>query len=116
MSATFFYKTTCTTCRDARAIVRKLATDVLERDYAKRPLTRGEVEQIVAAIGSVAAVLNTRHAIAKERGWKDKPPATVTFVSNVLQEPNLLRRPILLKGKRAVVGKDERAFKELLRG
>ncbi|MBL8948127.1 MAG: hypothetical protein JNK45_33435 [Myxococcales bacterium] len=86
------------------------------RDYAKTPLQRAEIEQIVATGGGPAAVLNTRHAIAKERGWKDAPPDAATFVTAVLAEPNLLRRPILVRGKRIVVGKDEAAIRSLLGG
>jgi arsenate reductase (glutaredoxin) len=92
-----------------------VGADVDERDYSKTPLTRAEVESIVDAAGSVAAVLNTRHAAAKAKGWKEKAPARATFVSAVLEEPNLLRRPILIAGKTIVVGKDEAALKKALR-
>lgn len=60
-------------------------------------------------------MVNTRHAVAKERGWKDTPPAVATFVAAVLEEPNLLRRPILIRGKKLVVGKDDAAIRALLK-
>ena len=59
-------------------------------------------------------MLNTRHSTAKDKGWKDKPPARSTFVDAVLAEPNLLRRPILLEGRTAIVGKDEAALRKAL--
>ena len=59
-------------------------------------------------------MLNTRHAVAKAHGWKDKPPARATFVSAVLEDPNLLRRPILVDGTKVIVGKDEAALKKQL--
>jgi arsenate reductase-like glutaredoxin family protein len=68
----------------------------------------------VALGGGPAAVLNTRHAEAKARGWKEAPPDVATFVAAVLVEPNLLRRPILVRGKRIVVGKDDAAIRKLL--
>jgi arsenate reductase-like glutaredoxin family protein len=95
--------------------VRKLSKDARERNYAKDPLQRPEIDAIVKAAGSVGAVLNTRHATAKAHGWKDKAPAKSTFIKAALAEPNLLRRPILLKGSRAVVGRDEDAIRKLLR-
>lgn len=85
-----------------------------ERDYARKPLLREEIERLVALAGGPAAVLNTRHAQAKARGWKDAAPDVATFVAAVLKEPNLLRRPILVKGKRVVVGKDDAAIRALL--
>jgi arsenate reductase-like glutaredoxin family protein len=116
--ATLFLKSTCTTCRDTKALIQTIVGDggaeVAFRDYAKKPLERAEVEQIVALAGGSAKVLNTRHAAAKERGWKDTPPAAEAFIAAVLDEPNLLRRPILVKGKQIVVGKDEAAIRTLL--
>jgi len=84
-----------------------------EVDYAKVPLTAATVEAIVAKAGSVAAVLNTRHAIAKEKGWIAKPPSASVFAKAVEQEPNLLRRPILIDGKKVVIGFDRDAYAKL---
>jgi arsenate reductase-like glutaredoxin family protein len=50
----------------------------------------------------------------KERGWGTTPPSKADFVRAVLDDPNVLRRPVLIVGKRAVVGKDEAAVRSLL--
>ena len=95
-------------------LVLQLDPDVEDRNYAKEPLTRAEIMRIVDA-ASVAEVLNARHRVAKENGWKDKAPTKATFVKAALGEPNLLRRPVLIRGRKAVVGFDEDAIRELLR-
>jgi arsenate reductase-like glutaredoxin family protein len=56
-------------------------------------------------------VLNTRHEIAKSRGWKAAPPAVDEFVAAAGQDNNLLRRPIVLAKNRAVVGFDEASLR-----
>lgn len=94
--------------------MRELAPDVSERNYAKDPLTSSEVERILDTAGGVAAVMNTRHKRVKEQGWKQTPPSPSAFTHAVLEEPNLLRRPITLSGNQAVVGKDEQALRDLL--
>jgi arsenate reductase-like glutaredoxin family protein len=94
--------------------VRELAPDVTERNYAKSPLTKAEVEEIVSAAPSIADVINTRHAIAKERGWKTTPPDKAALVAAALEENNLLRRPVTIRDGRAVVGSDEAALRALL--
>lgn len=83
------------------------------RDYAKVPLTAAEVGEIVRTVG-VAAVLNTRHEIAKANGWGETPPPPDVFVPAALNQPNLLRRPILVRGDQFVVGKGETAIRALL--
>jgi arsenate reductase len=98
-------------------LVQELAGESLtERNYAKQPLTKTEVKTILKAVGSVAEVLNTRHATAKANGWKEKAPNKTVFAAAVLEEPNLIRRPITLHRGKAVVGRDEEAIRALLKG
>jgi arsenate reductase-like glutaredoxin family protein len=93
--------------------LRNSTLEVDEINYAKTGLDAATVKQIVAKAGSVAAVLNPRHAIAKQNGWVDKPPSTDTFAKAVVAEPNLLRRPILVIGERVIVGFDKPAYTKL---
>lgn len=97
-----------------RRLVRELDPGVTERNYAKEPLTEAELKGILQAAGGVAAVLNTRHATAKANGWTDAPPSPSEFIAAVREEPNLIRRPILVHGGRAVVGRDEMSLRSLL--
>jgi arsenate reductase-like glutaredoxin family protein len=93
--------------------LRKHEVEMDEVDYAKKVLDEATVRAIVDKAGGVAAVLNTRHATAKEKGWVAKPPEVATFAKAVAKEPNLLRRPILIVGKRAIVGFDQAAYAKL---
>ena len=95
-------------------LVLEIAPDIEERNYAKTPLTKAEIERIVKAAGGPAEVLNTRHKVAKERGWKEKAPSRTAFVQAALEDNNLLRRPTIVRGGRAVVGLDEDAIRDLL--
>jgi arsenate reductase-like glutaredoxin family protein len=111
--ATLYWKSTCTSCRDARKSLRDKQLELETIDYAKTPLTEATVTAIVAAAGSVAAVLNTRHAEVKAHGWAAQPPPVAAFAKAVVREPNLLRRPILIDGKRVIVGFDREAYDKL---
>lgn len=82
-------------------------------DYAKKPLDEATVRAIIKAAGSVGDVINTRHAIAKDKGWLTSPPDADTFVKAVAKEPNLLRRPIYMAGKKLIVGFDKAAYAKL---
>ena len=84
-----------------------------EINYAKGGLDEATVRAIVGKAGGVAAVLNTRHAIAKEKGWVDDPPDVATFAKAVAKEPNLLRRPIVVAGAKVIVGFDKSAYAKL---
>ena len=95
--------------------MEKLDADAVLHNYAKQPLTRKDVAAILRAAPSIAAVMNTRHKTAKESGWKEKAPSKTAFLAAVLREPNLLRRPILVRGSKLVVGKDLDAIADLIR-
>jgi arsenate reductase-like glutaredoxin family protein len=82
-------------------------------DYAKKPLDEATVRSIIKAAGSVGDVINARHAIAKEKGWVQNPPDADTFVKAVAKEPNLLRRPIYIAGKKLIIGFDKPAYAKL---
>ena len=93
--------------------MRNAGVELEEINYAKTPLDEATVKSIIAAAGSVGAVVNTRHAIAKEKGWADKPPDAATFAKAAAKEPNLLRRPLLVAGKKLIVGFDKAAYAKL---
>jgi arsenate reductase-like glutaredoxin family protein len=87
--------------------LRKLGIEAEELNFAKTGLERSTVLAIIAAAGGVARVVNTRHALARERGWAEKPPAAETFAAAVAVDMNLLRRPIYIAGKKVLVGYDK---------
>lgn len=92
--------------------MRKAGHELTEID-TKKGLDEDTVEKLVARAGSVAAVLNTRHATAKENGWVGNPPDAKTFAKAVVKDVNLLRRPILVAGKKLVIGFDKAAYAKL---
>jgi arsenate reductase len=114
MSDVFFYKSTCDTCRKGLKVVRALRADLPERNFSKSPLTRAEIERILDTAGSVGAVVNGYNKTVRERGWAKAPPPREQYIEALLADNNLLRRPVLLVGDAAVVGRDEEAWRRLL--
>ena len=88
--------------------MQRLAGDAyVERNYHKEPLSQREIVALVDAVGSVEALLNTRHAVAKENEWKDKAPSKTSFAKAAVGEANLLKRPIIVVGARGLVSRKE---------
>ncbi len=93
--------------------MRKTTLEADEINYARTGLSEATVKAIVAKAGSVAAVLNTRHATAKQHDWAAKPPSIAAFAKAVAADVNLLRRPILILDDKVVVGFDKAAYGKL---
>jgi len=58
--------------------------------------------------------LNTRNELYRERGMKENPPPRDEALRLMSENPNLIRRPILVQGSRVVLGFDEEAMTGML--
>ena len=57
--------------------------------------------------------LNTRNELYRERGMKENPPPRQEALELMSKNPNLIRRPILIKGGRMILGYDEAEYEAL---
>lgn len=83
------------------------------REYGKNPLTENELRDIIGD-GPVENFLNTRTPLYRERNMKQKPPSKDEAIRLMLRDPNLLRRPVIIKGRKKVTGFNEAEVKDLL--
>lgn len=58
--------------------------------------------------------LNSRNELYRERGMKDKPPSREEALRLMSENPNLIKRPILVKGRDMVLGFDEASYLGLM--
>jgi arsenate reductase (glutaredoxin) len=87
--------------------------DFEEREYGKKPFTEKELRDIIGD-SPIAPFLNTRTALYKEKNMKQKPPTKDEAIKLMLKDPNLLKRPVFIKGKKKLTGFKEDEVKELL--
>jgi arsenate reductase (glutaredoxin) len=58
--------------------------------------------------------LNSRNELYRERGMKDNPPAREEALRLMSSHPNLIKRPVVVKGKKIVLGFDEGELETIL--
>jgi arsenate reductase len=58
--------------------------------------------------------LNTRNELYRERGMKENPPPRAEALRLMSENPNLIRRPILVRGNRMTLGFDEDSMTAML--
>ncbi len=107
-----YLKSTCSTCRKARALLLEAGAQLDEHDLGKDRLT---IEQIDALIGTRNYVefLNFRNELYRQRKMKTNPPSRAEALNLMAQEPNLIRRPIVIRGGQMVLCFDEQALLKL---
>lgn len=84
-----------------------------EREYGKTPLTEKELKEIIGE-EPIEKFLNTRTPLYREKNMKQKPPSKEEGIKLMLKDPNLLKRPVIIKGKKKLTGFNEAEVKELL--
>lgn len=58
--------------------------------------------------------LNSRNELYRERGMAENPPSRAEALRLMSENPNLIKRPILVKGREIVLGYDEAALSGVL--
>jgi arsenate reductase (glutaredoxin) len=85
---------------------------VEERDIGATPLSVGELESLIGK-RDYREFLNPRNELYRERNMKESPPPRGEAMKLMSENPNLIRRPILVAGQKYFIGFDEKAWKEL---
>lgn len=84
-----------------------------EREYGKQPLSENELRGIIGD-DPIEPFLNTRTPLYREKNMKQKPPSKEEAIKLMLRDPNLLKRPVIIKGKKKLTGFNEAEVKQLL--
>ena len=76
-------------------------------------LTEAELEALIGD-RDYKLFLNSRNDLYREKNMKENPPPRAEAVRLMSENPNLIKRPILVKGKQIVLGWDQEAIGKLL--
>ena len=85
-----------------------------ERDLAKDPLTADELDALIGKRNHLD-FLNARNELYRKLRMKENPPSRAQALKWMSKEPNLIRRPIVVRGGEIALGFDETALAKLLR-
>ena len=85
-----------------------------ERDLGKQPLSEDELKALFAG-RDPRDFLNPRNEQYRSMNMKEKPPSPAEAIRLMSKNPNLIRRPLVVRGRRMVAGFDEAALKDLVK-
>lgn len=112
MKPVLWMKSSCTTCRNAKAKLAELGIDVGIRDYYKQPLEASELERLLPKDPS--PMLGTKSPKYKELGLKDQKLTKAEAIVLMVLDNNLLKRPILVHPRGVIIGFDAGAYATLV--
>ena len=83
-----------------------------ERDLGKDPLSADELDTLIGK-RNYLDFLNPRNELYRKMRMKEKPPSRAEALKWMSKEPNLIRRPIVIRGGEFVFGFDEEKLRKL---
>jgi arsenate reductase-like glutaredoxin family protein len=89
-----------------------LKLDFDSRDLDQQPLSESELDKLIGSRG-YKQFLNTRNDLYRERNMAENPPTRIEAIKLMSRTPNLIRRPLLVRGSQIIIGFDEAAYRIL---
>lgn len=112
---TLYQKPTCTTCRQVHAALKESGVDFDSIDYYLDPVSKSKLKELLKKMGIPAAeLLRKKEAIYKKLDLAGKKLSEDEIVDLMVKYPDLLQRPIVEKGPKAVLARPAERLKEIL--
>ena len=109
-----YHNTRCSKSRDVCAILekKKVKTEVIE--YLKTPPNQKEIKELLKMLGMKAEDLVRKGEPIYKEKFADKKLTEAQWVKALADNPILIERPIIVKGKKAIIGRPPEKVLELL--
>ena len=112
---TIYHKPTCTTCRQAIQVVKDSGKPFRTVNYYEQPFTRAQLKGLLNKAGlSPRDILRTKEDDYKELGLAKKNLSDDELIDLMVTHPDLIQRPIVEKGERAILARPAETVKQLL--
>jgi arsenate reductase len=112
---TVYEKPTCTKCREMDKLLRDSGIPFEKINYYIEPLTKKKLTELVRKMDlKPRDLLRKSEPIYKELGLANDEFSDAQLIDLMIEHPDLLQRPIVERGDRAVLGRPTDNVKELL--
>ena len=112
---TVYEKPTCTKCREMNRFLQDNGIDFSKVNYYIDPLSKKKLTELLSKMKlSPRDILRTSEAIYKDLGLRTGEFTDDEILELMVNHPDLIQRPIVERGNRAVLGRPTENVKSLL--
>ena len=112
---TVYEKPTCTKCREADKLLRESGVDFAKVNYYLEPIGEAKLRELIGKMGiSPRELMRTGEAVYKELEIGKRELSDDELIRLMAEHPDLIQRPIVERGSRAVLGRPTEKIRELL--
>lgn len=115
MKITVYEKPTCTKCREMDRLLRDSGVEFEKVNYYLQPLSKSKLKELIRKMGmKPRELLRTSEPVYRELGLGKGEFSDEQIVSLMVEHPDLIQRPIVERGSRAVLGRPVENVKQIL--
>jgi len=112
---TVYEKPTCTKCREMDKFLRERGVDFSKVNYYIEPVTKKKLTELLRKMSlSPRDILRKSEPIYRELGIASGEFSDTQLIDLMVEHPDLMQRPIVERGDRAVLGRPTENVEELL--
>jgi arsenate reductase len=112
---TVYQKPTCTTCRQVYAALRDAGVDFDAVDYYTDPIPKAKLRELLRKMGlSPRELLRTKEDVYRKLRLGERELSDAEIVDLMVEHPDLIQRPIVEKGARAILARPAERLREIL--
>ncbi len=113
---TIYEKPTCTTCRQVHTALKDSGVDFEAVNYYIDPIPKAKLKELLKKMGiSAAELLRKKEDIYKKLKLSEKKLSEEDIVDLMAKHPDLIQRPIVEKGAKAILARPAERLKEILK-
>ena len=112
---TIYEKPTCTTCRQVHAALKESGVDFEAVNYYVNSIPKTKLKELIKKMGITASeLIRSKEPIYKELKLDQKKLTDDQIIDLMVKHPDLIQRPIVEKGSRAILARPAERLKEIL--
>jgi len=109
-----YAKKSCSQCKKAMAFLKKKGVSYQLKDIVHEPPPRSLLEKVIKA-ENIYASLNQRSTTYRENHLGKRRTTKNEAIRLMLKDPNLIKRPLIIKDNKAYQGFDESSLMDFVK-
>ena len=112
---TVYEKPTCTTCRKVAKALIENGVDFEKVNYYVKPFSKTELQSLSKKMNmKPSEVLRKNEKVYKDLKFKEKNYSEEKILDLMVKYPDLVQRPIIEKGNKAILARPPERIKEII--
>jgi len=112
---TVYQKPTCTKCRSTLKILRERGAEFDAVNYYETPFTANQLRTLIKKLGiSPRQLLRKDEQVYRDLNLARREASDDELIELMVANPDLIQRPIVVRGTKAVLGRPPESVEELL--